>query len=1019
VVSVEIVRTQMAEVDGHCLHGRHIDVPKTGQHVDGHVLRVVGWVLAKDQPAAAVEIVAYGKVIGRTLVDVERPDVAAAYPGIAGAARSGFSTRISLLNALPHLDLEVIAVLADQRRPTVGAIRVRTVSDDGAQGTSARVSVVIPCYNQARFLGEAIESVAAQTYGDVEAIVVDDGSTDNTCEVAGQYPGAVFVRQDNAGLAAARNTGLRYATGDYVVFLDADDRLLPSALRVGLEALLAHPECAFVFGGCRFIGPDGSALPTPAQPRLDGHHYRTLLRTCCIWAPAAVMYRRSAVEAAGGFDPSVSPSADYDLYLRLARHWPVYRHGEVVAEYRRHGANMTLNPGMMLQSELAVLQAQWPHVKHDPELVEAYWEGVRRAQDHYGGRLVRDVRAMVATRDWRPAMKGTLQLLRHYPAVLAPAAKSVVEAVRQTRLRLQSTTTPRVGRVRFGNLRRLAPISRDFGFDRGLPIDRYYIEHFLSRHSSDVRGHVLEVGDSAYTRRFGQGRVTHVDVLHVEEGNPDATVVADLTAADDISGESFDCVILTQTLQFIYETEAAVRTVWRLLRPGGVLLATVPGVSQLSRDEWADRWCWAFTAVSVRRLMERRFPAENLHVETYGNVLAAVGLLEGLAAQELGRDELDHRDPSYPVLVTVRATKPERRPAPGRTASPHHNRTRRSRGAGQAAVLMYHRVGEGATDPWSLSVSPGHLSEHLQVRRSVADPLSLRDLSGGLRNGRLPDRSVSVTFDDGYADNFEQALPLLERYHVPATVFITSGYVGAAREFWWDELDRLLLQPGQLPPVLQLEIEGQLHRWELGGSALLASHEMAQHRAWRAWESVPTARHLVYRQLWDLLRSLRDDDRRDRLDQLLDWAGIDRFARPTHRPLTEAEAVSLERSGLVHLGAHSVTHPSLSTLTNDAQQEEIVASKAAVEKLIGREVDTFAYPFGKAEDFAAATREILRKEGFSMARTNVSGLVRLGVDLLQLPRFHVEDWSGEEFRSHLEGWFIRSQRDEERASWAR
>jgi SAM-dependent methyltransferase len=214
--------------------------------------------------------------------------------------------------------------------------------------------------------------------------------------------------------------------------------------------------------------------------------------------------------------------------------------------------------------------------------------------------------------------------------------------------------------VRWGTLRRLTPVSRVFGFDRGLCIDRYYIENFLAHHADDIRGRVLEIGDGAYTRRFGGEGVVRSDVLHVQEGNPKATVVADLTCADSIPSDAFDCIIFTQTLQFIYNVRAAVQTLYRILKPGGVLLATFPGISQISRYDM-DRWgeFWRFTTLSARRLLEEVFPAQNVTVEVHGNVLAAIGFLHGLAAQEFHQEELNRRDPDYEVLITVRAVKPE------------------------------------------------------------------------------------------------------------------------------------------------------------------------------------------------------------------------------------------------------------------------------------------------------------------------------------------------------------------------
>lgn len=216
---------------------------------------------------------------------------------------------------------------------------------------------------------------------------------------------------------------------------------------------------------------------------------------------------------------------------------------------------------------------------------------------------------------------------------------------------------PAPGKVRFGHLRRLKPIDRDFGYRRGTPIDRYYIERFLSAHSQDIRGRVLEVGDNSYTRRFGGHNVQTSDILHVVEGNPQATIIADLTDAAHIPSNSFDCMVLTQTLHLIFDVSAAIRTLHRILKPGGVLLATFPGISQISRDEWRETWYWAFTSLSARRLFEEHFSSSKLDIQAYGNVLTATAFLQGLAVSELRQEELDYHDPQYQLLISVAARK--------------------------------------------------------------------------------------------------------------------------------------------------------------------------------------------------------------------------------------------------------------------------------------------------------------------------------------------------------------------------
>ena len=214
------------------------------------------------------------------------------------------------------------------------------------------------------------------------------------------------------------------------------------------------------------------------------------------------------------------------------------------------------------------------------------------------------------------------------------------------------------GGVDHGDLWRTAPISTDWGFDRGLPIDRYYIETFLARYATDIRGHTLEFLDNNYTRRFGGARVTRSDVLHHQPGNPKATLVADLSRDNDLPDNTFDCIICTQTLTFIYDLRAAIACLHRILKHDGVLLVTVPGITRTSpEDKSRGGDFWRFTTESTGYLFREHFSEPQMNITSYGNVLAASSLLYGIAAEELGGDRLDIYDENYPVLVSVRAVK--------------------------------------------------------------------------------------------------------------------------------------------------------------------------------------------------------------------------------------------------------------------------------------------------------------------------------------------------------------------------
>ena len=216
---------------------------------------------------------------------------------------------------------------------------------------------------------------------------------------------------------------------------------------------------------------------------------------------------------------------------------------------------------------------------------------------------------------------------------------------------------PAMGRVRFGDFARTTPIDSYFGFGRGTPVDRFYIESFLARNRDDIAGRVLEVDNAKYSQRFGAERVLHQDVLHVHPGNPQATIVGDISEADVLPHDSFDCIVLTQTLQYIFDLRAAVAQLHSALKPGGVVLVTLPGISQIDPDYSDGTWYWGFTAALASRLFREAFHGGSVSVESHGNVFAAVSFLHGVALEEVPPAKLLVRDAAYPMIVTVRACK--------------------------------------------------------------------------------------------------------------------------------------------------------------------------------------------------------------------------------------------------------------------------------------------------------------------------------------------------------------------------
>ena len=276
------------------------------------------------------------------------------------------------------------------------------------------VSIIIPCFNQARYLRDAIESVVSQTHHNFEIIVIDDGSTDNTSAVAEQFSSVLCLRQCNQGVSIARNLGISKSTAPYLVFLDADDRLLPEALAAGLAAFETNPECGVVYGRFRRISADGRKLATGWPPRIAADHYKHFLMRNFI-SPGCVMFRRDAINRVGNFDPVTDAAEDYDLYLRMARVLPVYDHAQMVTERRIHDTQTTKNPVLMLEQTHKVVARQWGYVEHEPVLRDAYLSGLRHYQIWYGEQIVTEAHLLACQDRWQEVSSRLGVLARLYP----------------------------------------------------------------------------------------------------------------------------------------------------------------------------------------------------------------------------------------------------------------------------------------------------------------------------------------------------------------------------------------------------------------------------------------------------------------------------------------------------------------------------------------------------------------------------------------------------------------------------
>jgi len=305
-------------------------------------------------------------------------------------------------------------------------------------------------------------------------------------------------------------------------------------------------------------------------------------------------------------------------------------------------------------------------------------------------------------------------------------------------------------------------------------------------------------------------------------------------------------------------------------------------------------------------------------------------------------------------------------------------------------ILCYHRIFEPERDPHLLSVSLEHFQQHLQVIKQMAHPVRLDQLHEKTRRG------VVITFDDGYLDNLENALPLLREANLPATIYIATGYVGTDREFWWDDLERLTLGAATLPEILRLQINGHMREWDI-------DENRANHRDWNVlMTDKQTTRQRLFCDLHAALRPLVEPQQQEVLDQLRELTGISPNARPLHRCITAAELKTLAAEPLITLGAHTISHCDLDYRTKDEQQTEIAGSKEQLEKIIGRPVEHFSYPYGSFNDDSIA---VCGENSFRSAVTCIDGPVERKSHHHRLPRFLVRNWNGPEFERHLKRLF--------------
>lgn len=315
-----------------------------------------------------------------------------------------------------------------------------------------------------------------------------------------------------------------------------------------------------------------------------------------------------------------------------------------------------------------------------------------------------------------------------------------------------------------------------------------------------------------------------------------------------------------------------------------------------------------------------------------------------------------------------------------------------------AVVLLYHRVTDLNSDPQLLSVSPERFDEHMRLISQAYQPITLQQLASCIRRGDVPAHSVVVTFDDGYADNLTHARPILEKYQVPATVFVATGNIDQPRGFYWDKLEDIFLTGRDLPERLSINLNGETY------SGLSQADRASRADAnWDALSPAQTPRQAMYLSLCDKLRPMSADDQQSAINELCAWANICTDARPTHRVMTSSQLRDLSDSSLIEIGAHTVDHTLLATQPGSEQLGQINDSKTTLEAIIDKPVDSFSYPYGTRSSYTADTAALVADAGFTCACSNFPGVANRSSDPYQIPRVLVRNWAGERMLKELKG----------------
>ena len=791
------------------------------------------------------------------------------------------------------------------------------------------VAVIIPCFNLGSTILETIESVYRQTRLPAEILVIDDGSdepdTIRTLRTLASS-GVCVVRTTNLGVAASRNLGVRLTESELIVLLDADD-ILEARYVDRLGAVLdSDSELAFVTCTLRAFGTASYSWTPPACTAADalargGPH-------------SASLFRREVWTAVGGFDTSLNGYEDTDFWVSA-----------MLAGCR----------GTVVQESLLRYRVR-PGSRYSHAISSTYLATAKALLERHVARLSADEkRELIAEK-----FAFVEDQRKHAASVMAETAEASARACETTadidaiRRRLAANG---VSSVDGGDVLRLTPISSFWGFDRGTPLDRYYIETFLGYHRSDIVGFVLEVKDAGYTKRFGSD-VTRSDIIDVDPANPFATVRGDLSSPRHLPTDVYDCFICTQTLHLVSDLKEAVLSAWRLLKPGGVFLGTFPTMSRVSDETVCggppDNW--RLTPPAVDNLFCEVFLNGDVTVEAFGNVKSCGGFLLGLAAEDLSATDLAFVDPQFPLIAAVRAVKSRRPRAPQADDPRDYSR--------RGAVLSYHRIGDVESDRHNLATDISSFRSHMAYVATCCRVLPLAEMVAMARDGLLPSQAVALTFDDGYLEHLEVVAPVLRDFGLPATFFVNTARVNDAQEAWWDEIERIFFTGFALPDVFDPYGDGRL--------------------LFRV--STNAERERAHSTLVQLMYPASAEKRVELLARFRAWHQLDLNPRPSHRLLRGEELRLLSSIEGMTIGAHSENHLSLPSQPVEVRREEINRCKETLEELLCKPVTSFAYPYG---EYDVDTVGVLRESGLRTAVTVEPRRLGCASMALRIPRFEV------------------------------